>query len=128
MTAAIAQRDICVTWPKSRPLDSYLAELARAEREGLEINYRVGRLPAWPGAMWDHGTLGFVYGQQGVPRCYMVHSGFVRGWCSILYGCHREAGEVAGWPAGLYIVRSPVWHALADPIPMRGFQGWRWMT
>lgn len=117
-------RDICVTWPKSRPLDSYLAELARAEREGLDINYRVHSIPRWPDAISDHGLLGWAYGIVR-PRCHMIHDGYVRGWCEVLGTCWHRAGDVNGWPAGNYIVRSPVWHPV-DPITYRGFRGWRW--
>jgi hypothetical protein len=109
-------QDVIVTWPQSRPLDSYLAELKRAARDGLVINYRVSRLPA-----------------TKPRRCYMVHSGMVRGWCDVLSVERRGEGDVRRaendsgfWPGGYYIVRSPVWHALKNPLPMRGFQSWRW--
>lgn len=111
-------RDIVVTWPQTRTLDSYLAELKRAERQNLVINYRVARLPS-----------------SKPERCYMVHSGHVRGWCVVLDLARRKDGEVKRaendsgfWPGGLYVVRSPKWHALKTPIPMAGFQGWRWIT
>lgn len=118
--------DIVVTWPKSKPLTAYLAELRRAEYEGLVINYRVARLPRWSPRNVD------LWGRvrpvcAGRPaRCYMVYDGAVRGWCEILYACERDDGEVEGWPAGKYIVRDPKWHHLETPIPMSGFQGWRW--
>lgn len=118
-------RHIILTWPKTRSLESYFNELARAEREGMVINYRVSRFPAWTDAevFWDHGALCF-HGHEPV-RCYMVHDGAIPGWCSIDYCCRREEGEVEGWPAGLYLVRDPRWHPI-EPFPMAGFRGYRW--
>lgn len=124
---SVRPRDIVLTWPKSRPLESYVSELARAERERMVINYRVASFPTWNDqeAWWDHGALCFGgYGSDS-PRCYMVHDGAVRGWCEIVYCCAREDGEVDGWPAGKYIVRDPTWHPI-EPFPMEGFRGYRW--
>ena len=124
--------DIVVTWPKTKRYAAYVGELARARREGLVINYRVARLPAWSHevAFWDHGSLCFGSYPTEPPRCYVVHSGFVRGWSPILYCCQRKTGEVDGWPSGLYIVRSPEWNAIpvSEQIPMAGFRGTRWFT
>lgn len=117
-------RDIVVTWPKTRPLASYLAELERATDEGLEINFRVPHTPRW-----EFGAL-----RERRARCYMVHDGYVRGYNEIRFVTYRGPNEVARvesdsfagfWPEGWYIVRDPQWRPI-DPIEMRGFQGWRW--
>ena len=109
--------DIVVTWPKSRTLDSYLEELERAVDLGLEINFRVSSFP-----------------KQKVDRCFVVHDGAVRGWNRILrleWIADKKVSRVrndswAGfWPAGYYIVRDPEWHSI-EPVPMKGFQGWRY--
>lgn len=120
------KRDIVVTWPKTKPLEVYLGTLRRAAREGLVINYRVRHLPMWDDAINDHGVTGWAYGAEH-PRCYQVHDGKVRGWTEVVYTCERAAGEVDGWPAGLYIVRNPEWHPV-EPTPMAGFRGWRWYS
>jgi hypothetical protein len=105
--------DIVVTWPKDRPLSSYLAVLTAALARGDEISYRVNRLPS-----------------SSPERCYRVHDGAVRGWTPILRCEARGAEEVRRvdghgyWAAGYYVVCRPAWHPI-DPIPMRGFQGWR---
>lgn len=112
------QLDIMVTWPQTKPLDSYLADLRQATEDDLTINYRVARLPKWPANAFDYGA--------NYPRCYMAHSGFIRGWCRVLYTCYRAAGEVEGWPAGFYIVRDPEFHAARNRVFMPGFRGWRW--
>lgn len=112
-----AHLDIVVTWPKTKPLEGYLAELKRAEREGLVINFRVARLPPFPVGAFDYGAVR--------PRCYMVHDGAVRGWLLVIDAGYREDGVVEGWPAGNYVIREPIWTPIR-PVSMRGFQGWRW--
>lgn len=113
--------DIVVTWPKTQSLDVYVRNLSQALRQGQQINYRVSRLPKW-----EDGVLG-----RRPARCYMVHDGAVRGYTTILETMWRGAGEVKRvgepgfWPQGWYIVRSASWIPI-KPVPMRGFQGWRW--
>lgn len=111
--------DIVLTWPKTRPLESYLTELAQARDAGLVINYRVAHPPnrnvLWVGR---------------APRCYMVHDGAVRGYTMIRDVLHRDDGEVRDpvtggfWPEGFYVVREPRWFEV-NPITMGGFRGWR---
>lgn len=122
----LEQRDIVVTWPKTKPLLDYLAELRQADRAGDLINFRVRHLPTWHDQIGDHRWNGWPWGRTR-PRCYMVHDGAVRGWCRIAGTCWRDDGEVAGWPAGWYIVRDPWWTPI-EPVPMRGFRGWRWYS
>lgn len=111
-------KELAVTWPKSKPLETYLEELRRAGEERLEINFRV---PSKPSIL--------------PVRCYMVHSGHLRGYNLVRRIVHRGEGEVARvesdafagfWPAGWYIVRDPLWHPIT-PVPMRGFQGYRYI-
>lgn len=113
--------DIVVTWPKTRVFESYLKALREARMSGQLINYRVAHRPVWKfGALADRSA-----------RCYRVHTGLVRGWVTIVYAMRRDEGEVQRvgtdefWPAGDYIVCNSAWHPI-DPIPMKGFQGWRW--
>jgi hypothetical protein len=106
--------DIAVTWPKTRPLGSYYAELERARRHGQLINFRV---PARP--------------RELPQRCYMVYDGAVRCWSPVKALMWRGEGEVRRvdgmgfWPEGWYIVREP-FYAEIEPIPMKGFQGFRY--
>lgn len=105
--------DIVVTWPKARALDDYLGELQSAVNLDLEINYKVPTLP------------------REIPRrCFMVHSGYVRGY-NVVRGMGERDDVIdpktgAPFPRGLYIIRNPRWYPLDDQIPMRGFQGWRY--
>lgn len=116
MTVSVA--DLVVTWPKSKPLETYLAELEKAVTDRLQINFRVPSRPA------------------PVERCYMVYDGEVRGWNRVLSVEHRGEREVtrvesdafAGfWPAGWYVVRDPAWTAVTTPMAMKGFQGYRYL-
>lgn len=132
---------IIVTWPKSRPLGSYLAELENARAGGLVVNYRVAHPP-----------------RPTPDRCYRVHDGHVRGYLLVLAVEHRGDGEVAHvpppptglhegcasrggvcdcgprpcalefWPGGWYVVCSPVWHELkrCRHTSHESFRGWRW--
>lgn len=114
-------RDIVLTWPKTADLKTYLGMLARAYERGVVINYRVASPP--------------LVEEDEVKRVYMVHDGKIRGWNPFLTAEFRAWGEVRQargdgfWPEGWYIVRSPLWHPLADNrlIPMRGFQGFRYI-
>lgn len=109
--------NIIITWPKTRTLESYVEECAKACELSQEINFRV---PARP----KEARVG--------DRCYVVYDGFVRGWHEILVVNWRDEGVVRDrsgsfWPAGWYIVRHPLYHPwLDDPVPMRGFQGVRY--
>jgi hypothetical protein len=116
------KRDIVITWPKGQPLRDYLRACREAQARGDVINYRVANAP------------GFDFGahRERRGRVYVVHDGAIRGYQELLYTTYREADEVLAadgrsfWPAGNYLVRDPQWHAVEPPIPMRGFQGWRW--
>lgn len=104
---------IVVTWPKRRPLNSYLDEVDRASREAKTIHFRVPSLPTIP---------------YGAP-CYMVHDGAIRGWMRTLGFSDgtNVIDPITGnsWPKGHYVVRWPLWHPVV-PIPFKGFRGYRY--
>lgn len=109
-------KDILITWPKSRSLQSYLDELKRAVEEGKVILFRVSTLP-----------------KEECSRCYIVHDGMIRGFTTIReyaeVGDNEVTDPITGnfWPAGNYIVRMPYWHDIETEIPMKGFQGYRYI-
>jgi hypothetical protein len=112
--------DLILTWPKTRPLDSYLRELTLAQERGEVINFRVSGQP----------------NVKGGRRCYMVHDGAMRGWLPIVEVVYRGPREVRRvvsdarsgfWPEGWFVVRKPRWTPLAEPVKMQGFQGFRYL-
>jgi hypothetical protein len=109
--------DIALTWPQTRSLASYVLELDKARQNKQVVNFRVHILPT----------------RTPVERCYMVHEGFVCGWMRVRRLVHHNGHSVRDpitgqfWPAGYYIVRSPVWHPLNNGAPMKGFQGFRYV-
>ncbi len=105
--------DLVITWPKTRPLDSYLEECEKAAEAGFVVNYRVANRP--------DVEIG--------DRCYVVYDGAVRGW-QVIYGCwwrddvtDPTTGRLM--KPGYYVVRDPAWNPI-EPIPMKGFQGFRY--
>lgn len=114
--------DLILTWPRTRPLDSYVEEMKRAERLGQVVNFRVHNKPTLKvqGDDWE--------------RAWMVHDGKVRGYSHIVEIAERGIGEVLRvqsdprggyWPPGVYVVREAIFFQV-EPIPMRGFQGFRY--
>lgn len=115
--------DLIVTWPKSRPFGSYVAECAKADSDGLYINYRIHSSP-------DPRRLNLPHDR----RLYRVHDGVVRGYTrirTITFHDDRsvvrvESDPLTGfWPAGWYIVCHPRFHD-CPPLAMDGFRGYRY--
>lgn len=110
--------DIIITWPSSRPLESYIEQILSAGAAGNKhINFRVARLPKYAGPG---------------DRCYVVHSGFVRGY-NVIIECRPIEEDIVldpltdeFWPAGNYIVRDPAWYPIT-PSAYKGFQGWHYV-
>lgn len=108
--------DIVLTWPQKVPYAEYVSELNRAVAESKVIYFKVSALP-------KKASVG--------DRCYMVHSGYVRGWSQIV---GFNDGTVVpdavrdsdSWTLGKYIVRSPIWHELQYLPRQQGFQGFRY--
>lgn len=110
--------DIAITWPKSRPLDSYLTELRKATDAGLVINYRVSSFPK----KLNVGD-----------RCYMIYDNVVRGWNEVL-GVERrddviDAVNGALMRPGIYVIRNPTWMGeYGLERLMKGFRGFRYVN
>ena len=107
--------DLLVTWPKTKPLSSYLETLMWAEMGGDTINYRVSRLPT-----------------KQADRCYVVYDGAIVGWSQVVGYSVRKDNEVwdydrqSYWVMGNYIVREPKWFPVEKPVAYKSFQGWRY--
>ena len=106
--------NIVITLPQHYDFGRYLAEQAEAAAVGLASNYRVSTAPK----------------VRAGDRCYLVWHGSVRGWQQINSVAIKPNGftcQTTGkrWPPGTYIQRSGPFHRI-EPIPMRGFRGWRY--
>lgn len=103
--------DIVITIPKSINWDQYLVDLRHAEKRNEVLNFKVPHLP----------KVNFH------DRCYIVHDGAVRGYNHVLgveqkdFICTTTGKR---WK-GIFVVRYPKFHPI-DPIPMKGFQGFRY--
>lgn len=105
---------ICITIPKSIKWAEYEKELKAVEDESQEMNYKIPTLPK---------------GVNVGDRCYICHNGFIKGWMKISnlqridgFKC-TTTGKY--WEPGNYVSRTGVFHYLKEPIPMKGFMGYR---
>lgn len=110
--------DIAITWPKTRLLDSYLAELKEADAKGLVINYRV---PTYPKKL----NVG--------DRCYIVYDNIVRGWNEVLGIEHKDdvIDPISGQKMrpGIFVVRNPYWFCeFGIDRLMESFRGFRYVN
>lgn len=106
--------NICITLPKSVKWSDYEKELEKVKDGKEKMNFRLPTLPkdVHPG-----------------DRCYICHDGFVKGWMKITsigkhdgFNCSTTGKE---WSDGIYVSRSGEFHYLNNPIPMKGFQGYK---
>ena len=103
--------DIIITLPAKVSWDLYQQELDMVADGVGVMRFKVPFLP-----------------KQKPERCYLVWRGNVVGWMKVVgvfdgnFSC-----EVTGnvW-IGKFIERSGLFHRLENPIPMRGFQGFRY--
>lgn len=106
-------KDIIVTLPKNIEWSDYTKELD-AVRNGNEImNFKVNAFPKT--------KIG--------NKCYVLHNGAIRGWMKIV-GLSEKDFECTTtgkkW-RGKFIERSGEFHYI-EPIPMKGFQGFRYFN
>ena len=105
--------DIVITLPKSFSWDEYTKEIQHALDNEEVLNFKVPYLPK------------VIKGD----KCYVVHQGYVRGFMYIV-GTSTEPFECTTtnrkWK-GNFVQRSGDFHEI-DPIPMKGFQGFRYFT
>lgn len=103
-----------ITLPKSVKWDDYEKELAAVKDYEQVMNYKVSSIPK---------------DIDQIKRCYLVYDGFIRGWQEVV---GHEKGKTfdctttgKNW-SGNFIQRSGPFHYLINPIPMKGFMGWRY--
>lgn len=103
--------DIIVTIPKNIKWEDYEKELDAVKDYEQVMLFKVSNFPKTePGS-----------------RCYLLYDGAIRGWMEIV-GLSQNSFECTTtgnmWK-GKFIERSGPFHKI-DPIPMKGFQGFRY--
>ena len=105
---------ICITIPKSIKWEDYEKEIKSVEDETQEMNYRLPTLP-------KDVKVG--------DRCYLCHDGYIKGWMKISNIGHRDGFTCTTtgqqWKEGNYISRTGKFNYLKNPVPMKGFMGYR---
>lgn len=109
-------RNICITVPKSIKWEEYEKELDAVEDGEQEMNYRLPTVPK---------------DVEVGDRCYVCYNGQIIGWMEIT-GIGKKDGfdcSTTGrkWDEGNYISRSGEFHYLKNPVPMRGFMGYKYI-
>ena len=105
---------ICITIPKSIKWEDYQKELKVVEDGSHEINYKLPTMP-------KDVHVG--------DRCYICHDGYIKGWMTITNIGEKEdftcTTTETKWSKGYYVSRSGKFHYLKNPVPMKGFMGYR---
>lgn len=108
---SVGPRDVIITLPKNINWEDYEKEL-EAVKDGAEVmNFKVNALPKTA-----KGN-----------KCYLVHRGVVKGWMEIVGMGYKDficSTNGIHWK-GNFIERSGPFNYI-DPIPMQGFQGFRY--
>lgn len=106
-----APRDIVITLPKSVTWSDYELELEKAAAGDI-MSFKVANFPK----------------TEAGCRCYVVHDGHVRGWMRIVglsektFKCTTTGKQ---W-SGKFVDRSGKFNEISEPVPMKGFQGFRY--
>lgn len=106
-------KDIIITLPKHIKWSDYEKELEAVKDYSNNLNFKVNHLPKT-----DIGA-----------KCYLVHNGNMVGWMEIVAMSNKEftCGTTGKQWKGNFIERSGPFHKI-PPIPMKGFQGFRYKT
>lgn len=104
----MSARSIVVTIPKAKlaEVEAEEADVARREtagEQGISFFWYMGRLP-----------------QSMPPRIYFVWGNAVRAWHEVISVTRYEGGD------GAIFMKTKI-NPLAETIPMRGFQGFRYI-
>lgn len=107
-------RDIIITLPSKVKWEEYEKELEAVKDGENVLNFKVPYLP-------KETEVG--------KRCYLAHNGYIRGWMEIVglilndFTCQITGKK---W-SGNFIQRSGPFNKIT-PIPMKGFQGFRYFN
>lgn len=106
---------IIITLPSSIKWEDYTRELNAVKDYNRTLNFKVHNFPK---------------GIKKGDKCYLVHQGFIKGWMEIVGFSEKDFNcETTGkqWK-GKFIERSGPFHYLTQPLPMTGFQGFRYFN
>ena len=109
--ANIEKKDIIITIPKSVKWTDYEKEIDAVKDYTQVMNFKVNNFPK------------VLKGS----KCYLLYDGNIIGWMEIVglsekdFKCSTTGND---WK-GKFIERSGPFHKI-DPIPMKGFQGFRY--
>ncbi len=104
---------IIVTLPSKEHWEEYENELIKVKDYKNVLNFKVHNFPK---------------GIKKGDKCYVVHDGIIKGWMEIVGFSEKEFDCTTTnkkWK-GKFIERSGPFHYLAEKIPMKGFQGFRY--
>ena len=103
--------DIIVTLPKSIKWEDYEKELDAVKDYEQVMSFKISNFPK----------------TKAGNKCYLLYDGAIRGWMEIV-GLSQNSFECTTTGSmwnGKFIERSGPFHKI-DPIPMKGFQGFRY--
>lgn len=107
--------DIIITVPQTIPWEEYEKELKTVRDESQQMFFKVPFLP-------KKTNVG--------DRCYVCYRGAVLGYMFISHLGYINGFQCTTtneqWDDGYYIGRTGKFHWLVDPIPYKGFQGFRY--
>lgn len=110
------KKSIAITLPSNIDWNDYQKELNKVA-DGSEImNFKVPFLPK-------------ESERKNIDKCYLVYKGNVVGWmsvCGFSEGNKFDCTTTGKQWEGKFIQRTGKFHPLENPIPMKGFQGWRY--
>lgn len=102
---------IIITLPKKIKWEEYIHELDQAEK-GAIMNFKVNNFPS------------VVKGD----KCYLIHNGYIKGYM-LIHGLSEKdftCTTTGNKWSGKFIERTGKFYYLDNPIPMTGFQGFRY--
>lgn len=109
----IKKRDIAITLPSSVSWEDYQKEIDLVADGSNVMNFKVNA---------------FTVNSDVGMKCYLCHNGQMMGWMEIVgmvendFSCSTTGKK---W-SGKFIQRSGPFHKI-DPIPMKGFRGFRYI-
>lgn len=110
-----SNKSIIITLPSSEKWEDYEHELDKVKNYSNVMNFKVHNFPK---------------GIKEGDKCYIVHQGFIKGWMEIVGFSEKEftCNTTDKKWRGKFIERSGPFHYLAEKVPYKGFQGFRYFN